>query len=377
MPRPISESQPIATDPSRGASRTRRRTPYADLPQRNFWRHAVAERDIAAPDLYRKKFEIGTATRIATAGSCFAQHIGRHLRASNAHFLDNEPAPPGLAPETAERFGYGLYSARYGNIYSAAQLRQLLDDARAGRVHRDAIWERDGRFFDALRPGVEPDGLATRAEVIAHRKQHLARVADLFGKTDLFVFTLGLTETWVHRRTGRVYPACPGVVAGRFDPTRHVLHTQTYPAVWRDMTEARRLLRRFNPGMKMLLTVSPVPLAATARDEHVLTATTHSKATLRAVAGDMAEAFDDVAYFPSFEMITATPFQSRWLAENFRSVTSEGVAHVMAAFFAAHPGLSPRDADKPGDAGDSGEGTATSGQVGTICEERMLEAFAP
>ena len=31
------------------------------------------------------------------------------------------------------------------------------------------------------------------------------------------ILTLGLTETWENRATGRVYPVCPGVAAGRFD----------------------------------------------------------------------------------------------------------------------------------------------------------------
>lgn len=357
-------------------------TPYASLPDRNFWRKAASKPDFGAQELYSKAFEIGTTTRIATAGSCFAQHIGRYLRASRATLLDKEPAPKGLGPDQAKRFGYGLYSARYGNIYSATQLRQLLADARSGRVHKDAIWQRDGRYYDALRPGLEPDGLATEQEVVVHRKAHLAAVKDLIKQTDLFIFTLGLTETWTHRRSGRAYPTCPGVIAGTFDKTLHELQVHTYPVVWRDLTEARRLMRRLNPEIKILLTVSPVPLAATARDAHVLTATTHSKSTLRAVAGDMAAAFEDVAYFPSYEMITGTPFRSQWLAADLRQVLPDGVDHVMTQFFASHPGLGPQEHGST--SSDRTQGTKPPDDTTAdnpveddlVCEEHMLEAFA-
>ena len=314
-------------------------TPYSDLPDRNFWRKAASHRDFDAANLYQKKFEIGTSTRIATAGSCFAQHIGRYLKASNGALLDVEPAPEGFLPTSAQKFGFNLYSARYGNIYSAAQLRQLVKDAIGGAVHKDAIWEKDGRYYDALRPTVEPDGLSSPDEVIVHRKMHLMRVKELFQKTDVLVFTLGLTEAWTHRRSGRVYPTCPGVVAGTFEPQVHAFKNFTYPEVMKDLVEARRLLRKLNRNIRILLTVSPVPLVATAMDQHVLSATTYSKSVLRAVAGDMTAQFADVGYFPSYEMITGGPARGQWMAEDLRTVRPEGVAQVMQVFFRRPYGL--------------------------------------
>src|SRR5687767_3725145 len=101
-------------------------SPYQGRPLRSFWRSGVAEADpLASKDLYRKKFEIRPNDRIATAGSCFAQHIARNLRTQGFSVIDAEPPPPNMSPETAQSFGYGLYSARYGNIYTARQLAQL------------------------------------------------------------------------------------------------------------------------------------------------------------------------------------------------------------------------------------------------------------
>jgi|GEM_PF-4974093 len=37
----------------------------------------------------------------------------------------------------------------------------------------------------------------------------------LFLSAEVFVFTLGLTETWIRRSDGAVLPIAPGVVAGR------------------------------------------------------------------------------------------------------------------------------------------------------------------
>ena len=70
---------------------------------------------------------------IATAGSCFAQHIGRALRGRGLGYLDLEPPPAFLTEDEANRLGYGLYSCRYGNIYTVRQLLQLFQEAHGER----------------------------------------------------------------------------------------------------------------------------------------------------------------------------------------------------------------------------------------------------
>ncbi len=82
----------------------------------------------------------------------------------------------------------------------------------------------------------------------------------------------------------------------------------------------------------MILTVSPVPLVATAAGQHALVATTYSKAVLRVAADQVARTCSDVAYFPSFEIITGNYNRGAYFAEDCRSVTEEGVSHVMRVF---------------------------------------------
>ena len=172
------------------------------------------------------------------------------------------------------------------------------------------------------------------------RQSHLAHVAQLLQQTDVLIFTLGLTETWVDRATGRAFPVCPGIVAGTFDAGEHDLLNQTHAQVLADLAACRAVLKTFNPAMKLLLTVSPVPLTATASGEHVLAATSWSKSTLRGAAGEFAAAQTDVDYMPSYELVThpaAQPLHGgHWFDPNLRSVSAAGVARVMRFFLAAH-----------------------------------------
>jgi hypothetical protein len=52
------------------------------------------------------------AHRLATAGSCFAQHVGAELARHGFNFLVTEAAHPVLDPDLAAAAGYGRFTAR-------------------------------------------------------------------------------------------------------------------------------------------------------------------------------------------------------------------------------------------------------------------------
>lgn len=316
-----------------------RDNPYRDKPARAFWRKAVAETHyLELRDLWRP-FTLKREHRVATAGSCFAQHIGRHLARRGADFMDMEPAPP-LFTSIAEarRFGFGVFSCRYGNIYTSRQLVQLFDEAHGSRKPAETVWENAGRFFDAMRPGVDPVGQDSPESVLELRARHLARVREMFATLDLFVFTMGLTEGWELVADGTMFPTAPGTIAGVYDPDRYRFRNLRHGEVLADMTAFRERLLAVNPTARILLTVSPVPLAATATDDHVLVATTYSKSVLRSVAGELARDHDDVFYFPSYEIIASHPSRAMFFNRDLRTVNDTGVDYVMSHFFAGELG---------------------------------------
>ncbi len=363
--------------------------PYAALPARAFWRSAVVDADRAVFDgLHQPRWQIRPDTGIATLGSCFAQHIGRALARAGCSVLEAEPAPEVMTDAVAHAHGYRLFSLRTGNIYTARQLRQFLQDVIAGHVDPALVWDKAGRYVDALRPMVEPAGLASVAEVMLHRDYHLERSARMLKRAEVLIFTLGLTEAWADRATGRVYPVCPGVVAGRFDPEAHGFVNFTHAQVLEDLHAIHALLRRFNPGMRLILTVSPVPLTATASGRHVLEATVGSKSVLRAAVGEFVAEVPEADYFPSYELVTHPAAGGPWFEPNLRSVTAQGVARVMSVFLAAH-GLQDGGkvlSDEGEQAGPDGRGPG--GPVSadaeeradpadeTVCEDLLLQAFA-
>src|SRR5471030_1640944 len=101
--------------------------PYANAPDYARWSRAVARPAPGDVDpVVRLPFKISRTDKVAAAGSCFAQHISRHLREGGFSFLVTEPAHPILPADVAEAFNYGVFTARFGNLYTARQLLQLL-----------------------------------------------------------------------------------------------------------------------------------------------------------------------------------------------------------------------------------------------------------
>ncbi|MCM2563661.1 GSCFA domain-containing protein [Lutimaribacter sp. EGI FJ00015] len=349
--------------------------PYETLGPEAYWRPAVAAAGpFGLTGLWSPKYRVRPQDRIVTAGSCFAQHIGRALSERGFQWYDAEPAPPFVQDDEAWRYNYGIFSFRTGNIYTPKMLLQWLRLAfDAGEVP-DEIWEEDGRFYDPLRPVIEPGGFASEDELRAARAATLAAIRDAVQRAHIFVFTLGLTESWENSETGLQYALCPGTVKGaRFDPERHVFRNGGFRSLYKELQAALRLMRQKNKNLRVLLTVSPVPLTATASGQHVLNATSYSKSTLRAVAGQITAEYRFIDYFPSYEIITHPVFRGMFYGPNMRSVEKAGVDTVMGHFFADQarvfgaPKMTKRKrkASKPVIQDDE-----------LKCEEELLGAFA-
>jgi GSCFA family protein len=349
--------------------------PYREQPPTAFWKLAVSEKNpFDLKSLYSKKFPIERTDLIASAGSCFAQHIGRHLKSVGYRYLDTEPAPHLLSHEKRTSFGYDMYSARYGNIYTARQLKQLVSRAFGEFKPVDQDWEQDGRFFDAFRPTIEPNGFGSLEELTTLREHHLKSVRELVTNADIFIFTFGLTEAWISKVDGAAYPLCPGTAVGQFDPEKYEFKNFTCSEIVADMAHVIEQISDLNKDVRFIFTVSPVPLVATATSDHVLIATSYSKSVLRAAAGELAMR-PNVAYFPSYEIISTHPMRGIFFQPNLREVNNAGVNHVMTHFFEQHPPPKVNSDSEPINV--CGRDEDDDEDAFVACDEILLEAEAP
>lgn len=346
--------------------------PYRAQPDRAFWSRAVSRNWHAADAIAPDKVLLSRGDRIVSLGSCFAANLVPYLRHHGFDYVVTEPRHPAFGDAPPDNYAYDKFSAAYGNIYTARQFRQLLERALSQFHPQEDRWRTSTDIVDPFRPGLlyRP---SSDAEFDLLSRHHLGCVRSAFEAATVVIFTLGLTEAWCSRHDGAVFPACPGTVAGTFDSDRHVFQNFSVGEVVEDLAGAYRALQAIRPGMRLILTVSPVPLVATATEQHVLVASTYSKSVLRVASEEIARQCEHVAYFPAYELVTG-PQAPDFFQPDRRNVSREGIDHVMAAFLARCEASDPPPTDgseqkpRPQDLG------RLSQMVGTVeCEELAAE----
>lgn len=342
--------------------------PYSSAKDYQLWHKSVSAPFPGHIDPVTRSRRISKSDRISTMGSCFAQHLSRNIAAGGFNYYVAEPNDAAGSASDPSARNYGVFSARYGNIYTARQGLQLFDRA-FGRFPSadDHVWTKNGRFFDAFRPQAEPGGFASADALAADREHHLSCVRSIFETSRWLIFTLGLTEAWTMKSDGAVLPVAPGVAAGEYDPARHQFVNFSFGQVRDDLSQFIERAFSVNDEVEILLTVSPVPLVATYEDRHVLASTTLSKSILRAVADEMERKFDRVIYFPSYEIITSAANSARYFEDDLRQVNELGVSHVMRLFRKHFL----TGADSPASAPSRLE-PAGINPAGIICDEEMI-----
>lgn len=267
-------------------------------------------------------------TRIASMGSCFAREIKTVLLREGYSYITEETDHP--ASKHA--------SAAWERLYNTFSMRQIFE-----YTFRD--WAPDLRWWKAPQSGTiqDPYRRIILYDSMDHAKRdfenHMACSRRALQRADVLILTLGLTEIWEDRYDGSVIclPSGPYVNEGA-DMSRYRFRVSRYAENLDNLERIHSIMAEHNPACRILVTVSPVHLWATFRqDSDVISASCNSKSTLRAVADEFALAHDNVHYFPAYEMATIYRPLMGWSLftegrENFH-VNQETVDFIMERFF--------------------------------------------
>ncbi len=338
--------------------------PYKIMPKSAFWRSGVVDPQ-GLQSIHTPKWKLNKDDCIVTMGSCFAQHVGRKLKSLgyNVPYFDVEEGTKNKN-----------FSANYGNIYTVRQALQLVREAAGDFKRSEVSWEVSGGYIDPIRPNSLSHPFRTENELFESRDRHLKAVRSAIQELDVLVFTLGLTEAWECIQCGSVLPVVPGVLGGVFSKDRYRFVNFGYEQIVGDLNSLIEEVKsaRGGKGFRLLLTVSPVPLTATAENRHVLVSSVASKSILRAAADYFAREFEFVDYFPAFEIVTCPQDVRQNYEDNLRSVAPSAVEKVMGIFEASYEGAAEQSSDR-----EKGEGAFISDEVGDVdCEDALLDQFS-
>jgi len=271
---------------------------------------------------------ITPTTSIASMGSCFAREIRKVLLNEGYSYITEEVDNPASVHA----------SAAWERIYNTFSMRQIFE-------YTFEEWTPDLRWWispesnkvqDPYRRIILYDSLEQAEGDFSRHKEYSRRALE---RAEILILTFGLTEIWEDKVDGSVIclPSGPYPKEGG-DMSRYSFRVSRYNENLENLERIHAIMAKHIPDCKLLVTVSPVHLWATFRqDLDVISASCNSKSTLRAVVDEFTIRHDNVFYFPSFEM--ATIYQSilgkTWLSdgkENFH-VNKETVRFIMDHFF--------------------------------------------
>lgn len=254
------------------------------------------ERAVVLPEI-RPSFRLERSDRIFTIGSCFARHIENHLIARGYDVRSQDLDIPGFEYRPPHS---SVILNKFTTHSMLNELRWALDPACAF-PEESLVEEREGGWVDLQVVGeVSP---APRATVLA-RRPYVADVFRRIRECRVVVMTLGLVEAWYDHAFGLYLNRAPGYRTVRRHPGRFELRLLDHRANLDALEALHALLQRHGPrDLRLVLTVSPVPLSETFTGRDVLVANTYSKSTLRAAAEDFARAHAHVDYYPSYESV--------------------------------------------------------------------------
>jgi tetratricopeptide (TPR) repeat protein len=264
-------------------------------------------------------FRLPLGSTVYTIGSCFARNIEAHL------------ATLGFRVPTVEFFEQnadfaGAVGSQILNRYTPPAIHQELlwtrsimerdDIVRLEDIEKFLLVASNGKVLD-LHVRADNQTFVTPEEALRRRRLLYSLCRNAF-TSDVVVITLGLIECWLDL-AHELYVEFTPVL--RRHEERFKFVKLDYPTALGFVKDAIDLIKE--NGTKVLLTTSPVPLGRTFTGDDVIIANTYSKSVLRAIAGYIADTYDCVDYFPSYESVMLTKRPEVW---------QNDLIHIEAAF---------------------------------------------
>lgn len=272
-------------------------------------------------------FNLASGSRVFTIGSCFARNVEQHL----ASLGFDVPARRFLNEAIAGGRSEGdeiLNKYTPPSIYQELAWTKRIRD-RDGTVTEEDIKPflldlGDGRVVDLQHRLTNQFGIS-RDKAIEQRRALYGLFANAF-ESETVIITLGLIECWLDRTTGQYVEFGPFMRkhnAGNRFAFRRLKFTEALEFTRKSID----LLLEDGPR-NLMITTSPVPLSRTFTGDDVIVANTYSKSVLRAVAGQIAEEYPRVDYFPAYESVMLTKQTYVW-TNDLTHVQGEFVARVV------------------------------------------------
>lgn len=289
--------------------------------------------------IIRPKFDLKDCKTFFAIGSCFARNIEEYLIRRKLSVLSREIVFPQDELYPGSRPNDLL--VKYTPTSILSELSAAFGDHEVSD-DKTPIGDGRGKFFDPYLPATYPGVSFDRC---VERRREVRGAFRKMADADAIVLTFGLVEDWYDHQLGLYMNSCPTAHMVKEHPDRFSFRILSFDENREAARQILQIIHSVNPNAKVVITTSPVPLGRTFTNRDVIVANTYSKSMLRVISQDVADEFDYVDYFPSFEIVTFSDKLSSW-EDDQRHVLDSKVAEIMHIFMEKYLGAGGSAADR-------------------------------
>jgi GSCFA family protein len=268
------------------------------------------------------KFKLCRDDKFYAMGSCFARGLENALA---SHKIAVESAAPEFARLQPEGLGF---TNKYNTYSILNELRWALDPDAVFPVNSIVQVTKTTWYDPHTTPMLDLVGLEETLE----RRALLQVVTERIKRCRAVILTLGLAEVWRDVQADVYINRTPIPSLFKTEPDRYEFHLTGFAENWANLEATYALLSRYgHPDLRIIVTVSPIPLMDTFSTKDIVVANTWAKSLLRAVAEEWALAHGNVDYFPSYEIVQNSDRAAMW-ERDLRHVKGAGAHHTVELF---------------------------------------------
>lgn len=238
-----------------------------------------------------------------TLGSCFAEVIGQNMHQYKVSTLVNP----------------------FGTIYNPLSLFKLLeatlepDQPFSGHlVERDGLWY----AYDLHSVFAAPSREALLSQVQARLRQAHA----FLRQADMMILTFGTAVAYIHRESQQLVANCHKIPQRQFDKTLLDIGNMQQA-----FSQLYSRLQAFNPNLQVLLTLSPVRHL-----KETLEGNSVSKSLLRVLCHQLQQQFQQVSYFPAYELLLDDLRDYRFYKPDLIHASELAETYIWEKFYGAY-----------------------------------------
>ncbi|QNL20820.1 GSCFA domain-containing protein [Hyphobacterium sp. CCMP332] len=244
----------------------------------------------------KSKWDIDYNSKIISVGSCFSTNITERMSELQFDIVNNP----------------------YGTFYNPISIFRALNYTELD--FENTFIERDGQWMSFL--SHSDISANDRTSLTSLLKDRLKFLNQKIKSADYLILTLGSAKIYTHKKTDLIVANCHKVSQNEFDS--RILTVKEITQAFRSMHSQ---LSKIKPEVKVIITVSPVRYLADGFEQNSI-----SKAMLIASVHEILNEFDNVEYFPAYELVLDDLRDYRFYNEDLIHPNSIAVNYVFQKF---------------------------------------------